>query len=84
LWAGWRGMTADVGRTHRPERSTSASLSFTCTAQGREHSDTLTAMHNLAQTLHAQGDLAKARKLQEKVLDIDRRVRGREHPRSLR
>ena len=36
-------------------------------------------MHNLAQTLHAQGDLAKARKLQEDTLTVKRCVLGPEH-----
>ena len=35
---------------------------------GEEHPDTLTAMNNLAQTLYVQGDLARARTLQEQVL----------------
>ncbi len=37
----------------------------------------------LALTLSAQGDLAGARKLQEEVLDIQRRVLGPEHPETL-
>jgi hypothetical protein len=49
-----------------------------------EHPDTLTAMHNLALTLYAQGDLAGARKLQEQVLAASRRVLGEEHPDTLR
>jgi hypothetical protein len=37
-------------------------------------------MINLASTYLAQGDMAGARKLQEKVLDVRRRVLGPEHP----
>jgi hypothetical protein len=47
---------------------------------GPEHPDTLTSMNNLAATLHAQGYLAGARKLQEQVIEILRRVLGPEHP----
>jgi hypothetical protein len=37
-------------------------------------------MNNLAQTLKAQGDLPGARKIEEQVLDVRRRVLGAEHP----
>ena len=37
-------------------------------------------MNNLAETLRAQGDLNGARELQEKVLEIRRRILGEEHP----
>jgi Tetratricopeptide repeat len=40
-------------------------------------------MHNLASTLRAQGELAEAHKLQEKTLEIRRRVLGPEHPHTL-
>jgi hypothetical protein len=40
-------------------------------------------MNNLAQTLDAEGDLPGARKIQEQVLDVSRRVRGEEHPNTL-
>lgn len=49
------------------------------TARGAEHTDTLTAMHNLADTLMHQGEWAGARELYEKVLAIRRRVLGEEH-----
>jgi tetratricopeptide (TPR) repeat protein len=48
-----------------------------------EHPSTLSQMNNLAVTLHAQGDLAGARKLQAQVLDIRRRILGEEHPDTL-
>jgi tetratricopeptide (TPR) repeat protein len=50
---------------------------------GKEHSDTLTSMNNLAQTLYAQGDLAVARTLQEQVLRARARLLGKEHPNTL-
>ncbi len=50
---------------------------------GPEHPDTLISMNNLALTIHAQGDLAGARKLEEEALAIRRRVLGPEHPDTL-
>ena len=41
------------------------------------------SMNNLADTLRAQGDLNGARELQEKVLEIRRRILGEEHPDTL-
>ena len=41
------------------------------------------SMNNLARTLRAQGDLAGARALQERVLEVRRRVLGEEHPDTL-
>ncbi|MGP8338076.1 MAG: tetratricopeptide repeat protein, partial [Methanosarcinaceae archaeon] len=38
---------------------------------------------NLAVTLRAQGDIEGARKIQEQVLEITRRVLGAEHPSTL-
>jgi hypothetical protein len=46
---------------------------------GDEHPGTLTAKHNLAGTLRAQGDLAGARKLHEEVLEARQRILGDEH-----
>ena len=40
-------------------------------------------MNNLAQTLKAQGDLAKAHELQEQVLEARARLLGKEHPDTL-
>ena len=37
-------------------------------------------IRDLALTLQAQGDLPGARKIQEQVLDVRRRVLGEEHP----
>ena len=50
---------------------------------GEEHPATLIGMNNLAGTLRAQGDLAGARVLQKKVLEVRRRVLGEEHPATL-
>ena len=50
---------------------------------GEDHPFTLTAMGNLSNTLWSQGDLAGARKLQEQVLDVRRRVQGAGHPDTL-
>jgi len=50
---------------------------------GSEHPDTLRSMNNLAATLKAQDDLAGARKLQERVLEMTRRILGDEHPDTL-
>jgi serine/threonine protein kinase len=44
---------------------------------------TLQAMHDLAWALVQQGRLAEAEKLERKVLDIQRRVMGPEHPDTL-
>src|SRR5437764_1232580 len=40
-------------------------------------------MLNLASTLYAEGDLAKARELEEQVLAASRRLLGEEHPDTL-
>ncbi|HEV7505260.1 MAG TPA: tetratricopeptide repeat protein [Thermoanaerobaculia bacterium] len=48
-----------------------------------DHPSTLTAMSNLAETLRAQGDLARARPLQEQVLASRRRQLGADHPDTL-
>jgi Tetratricopeptide repeat len=47
---------------------------------GEEHPDTLTSINNPAEILRTQGDLNGARGLQEKVLEIRRRIQGKEHP----
>jgi hypothetical protein len=51
---------------------------------GEGHPDTLTSIANLAATLHAEGDLAGARVLQEEALSALRHVVGgevgRTHP----
>jgi Tetratricopeptide repeat/TIR domain len=61
----------------------SRELEFHRDAQGEEHPDTLTARHNLADTLRAQGDLAGARQHEEQVLEASRRLLGEEHPDTL-
>ncbi|MCP4655318.1 MAG: tetratricopeptide repeat protein, partial [bacterium] len=48
-----------------------------------DHPDVLTARHNLAETLSAQGDLAGARQLQEQVLEARERLLGADHPDTL-
>ena len=50
---------------------------------GDSHRHTLTSMNNLAEMLHAQGDLRAARELQQRVLETRRRVLGEEHPDTL-
>ncbi|MCJ7602818.1 MAG: tetratricopeptide repeat protein, partial [Desulfobulbaceae bacterium] len=50
---------------------------------GDEHPSTLNSMSNLAVTLLAQGDLTKAKALQEKALEVQIRVFGEEHPSAL-
>ncbi len=50
---------------------------------GEQHTSTLTAMNNLAETLRSQGDLPGARWLQEAVLESRKRVLGEEHPDTL-
>ena len=50
---------------------------------GEEHPGTLTAMSDLATTLHAQGDLGGARKLEEQALATFRCALGDEHPDTL-
>jgi hypothetical protein len=42
--------------------------------------DSLWAKSNLARTLYSQGDRARARKLEEQVLETRRRLLGEEHP----
>jgi hypothetical protein len=51
---------------------------------GDEHPDTLRSMNNLAVTLTEQGDHARARVLQERVLDVRTRVLGEAHPATLK
>jgi tetratricopeptide (TPR) repeat protein len=46
---------------------------------GEEHPDTLASMNNQAVVLHCAGDLAGARVLLEKVLEVHRRVFGEEN-----
>jgi hypothetical protein len=50
---------------------------------GKDHPATLTAMASLAQTLYTQGDLVGARRLEEQVLEMSRRLLGEEHPATL-
>jgi hypothetical protein len=40
-------------------------------------------MNNLAQTLKAQNDLARAHELQEQVVEAMARLQGKEHPNTL-
>jgi Tetratricopeptide repeat len=47
---------------------------------GREHPDTILAMHNLAVTLGDQGQLDEAAKIEKEVLEKRRRILGDEHP----
>lgn len=47
--------------------------------QGPEHPNTLTAMNNLAWVCRNQGDLHRARSLEEKALEIRSRKNGNEH-----
>lgn len=51
--------------------------------QGEQHPETLTAMVNLASTIWAQGDLAGARRLEEKALAMRRTSQGGQHPDTL-
>lgn len=50
---------------------------------GDEHPDTLRSMNLLARALHALGDDAAARKLQEQALAIMQRILGNEHTETL-
>jgi Tetratricopeptide repeat len=47
---------------------------------GPDHPDVLNAMNSLTATLHAQGDLAGARALQQEVFELVRRSLGEKHP----
>jgi tetratricopeptide (TPR) repeat protein len=51
---------------------------------GPEHSDTLGAMNNLAQALHALGDASGAADLNRQVVDASRRVFGPDHSNTLK
>ena len=51
---------------------------------GPEHPSTATSLHNLADLLRGQGDLAAARPLQERALAIYEKVLGGEHPNTSR
>jgi tetratricopeptide (TPR) repeat protein len=51
-----------------------------CGLLGPDHSDTLTAMNNLADTLRTVGELGQAQDLQEAVLAVRRREHGEDHP----
>jgi len=46
---------------------------------GEEHPSTLTTVNDLAVTLYAQGEVARARMFQEQVLEERRRLLGGEH-----
>jgi hypothetical protein len=50
---------------------------------GEDHPDTLTTANNLALNLHALGELAKARDLNEDTYTRRRRVLGEDHPATL-
>jgi Tetratricopeptide repeat len=50
---------------------------------GKEHPNTLTAMHNLAWTYQTQGRSTDAAKIQEEVLEKRRRILGEEYPHTL-
>lgn len=54
-------------------------LEFVRRALGPKHPMTLSVMDNLAKSLHAQRDLAGARKLQKEALAISYRVLGPQH-----
>jgi eukaryotic-like serine/threonine-protein kinase len=53
-------------------------------ARGREHPDTLAAMHDLANSLHAGGRYAQALALRQEVLEVRRTLLGPEHPDTIR
>ena len=50
------------------------------TLLGEEHPDTISAMHNLANTYYSLGKYADAEKLQIQVLEMRSRFLGEEHP----
>jgi tetratricopeptide (TPR) repeat protein len=50
---------------------------------GPDHPNTLAAMNNLAATLSDQGELNRARELQEQVLHTAQRLLGPDHPNTL-
>ena len=52
--------------------------------QGEEHPDTLVSMNNLAVTLQSLGFLDRSRALQERAIELQGRIKGEEHPSTLR
>ncbi|KAJ6564848.1 P-loop containing nucleoside triphosphate hydrolase protein [Mycena capillaripes] len=52
-------------------------------ASGEDHPDTLSIMHNLADTFSKSGQLQKAEELQVIVLEKRRKLLGEEHPKTL-
>src|SRR5690242_5254225 len=55
-----------------------------CRSLGEDHSETLTAMLDLADCLWAQGRLIAARKLEEQVVEGRRRLLGEQHAETLK
>ncbi|MEA2686984.1 MAG: hypothetical protein QOE93_2179, partial [Actinomycetota bacterium] len=56
-----------------------AVLALSTATFGEDHTHTLVAANNLAETLRSQGDIAAAKTLHERVLEAHRRLRGPEH-----
>ena len=50
---------------------------------GKEHSDTLTSMINLARVLSSQGKYDEAEEIHRQVLALRERVLGKDHPDTL-
>jgi hypothetical protein len=50
---------------------------------GQEHSSTITAMNNLANTLGKQGQLEEAASMEKKILKKIRRILSEEHPNTI-
>ncbi|KAF2191860.1 hypothetical protein K469DRAFT_495975, partial [Zopfia rhizophila CBS 207.26] len=50
---------------------------------GKEHSEILTSMNNLAQALKNQGKYVEAKKMNRETLALREQVLGKEHPDTL-
>jgi len=61
----------------------SNALNYYLATLGREHPTTIQAMHNLAISVHASGQLDKALQLQEEELALSRKVNGPKHSSTL-
>ncbi len=59
-----------IGQFEHAKSSYERAVSIRCTTLGEKHPDSIIAIHNLAECLHASGDEASATLLQTKILDI--------------
>lgn len=85
--ATWRYGLADVlsksGRLKDAEAHIESCVSIRTRELGKEHTDTLNALNNLAELRRSQGRYNEAEPLYQECLDARRRVLGTDHPSTL-